>query len=195
MGLSEVDLGGVDVGLLSSAVESAIAAAGASELTLPSPARLQQGATAVLQSTDPAFATYFQSILEIAYLVASADGFANAEREVLSRLLERVTGRVATSDVLQLHFRDLDDACEMFGRRERLRRAAEDFADTGDRTEVLGFAVLVALADARISEAELAAISEVGRFLGFTDREVGNVVQQVVSSVRAELDRSDRGAR
>lgn len=184
----EVDLSRFGADKLSSVVEATIRAAGASNLPLPSSARLAQGAIATLQGTYEDVSAYFQSILELAWLVASADGFAEEERRALALLLEHVTGQAVSHDVLELHFRDLQEGCEMLGRRERLRRAAEDFADGASRSEALGFAALVALADGRLAEAEYTALVELGGYLGFSRDQVASMIDDAVARLRAELE-------
>jgi tellurite resistance protein len=62
---------------------------------------------------EGAEARYFQSILELGYLVASADGLAEEEKNALADLLEQVTGKVIDQGQLKLHFQDLEDGCQM----------------------------------------------------------------------------------
>jgi tellurite resistance protein len=127
------------------------------------------------------------SLLELGYLVASADGFADEERDALADLLEHATGKGVVHDELDLHFRDLEDACQMLGRRERLRRAAADFDGKEGHEEAVGFAALVALADGKLAGAENAALAELGSHFGFDDARVNEIVSGVVSRVKAAL--------
>jgi tellurite resistance protein len=185
MSLPTVDLSQFGADRVQAAVQAAVehASAGA----LPTRDVLRQGAEATLKSDDTVASTYFVSILELAYLVASADGFALEERRTLAALLERLTGAALQHDALELHFNDLDDAVEMLGRRERLRRAAEDFEEPARRNEALGFAAVVALADGKLADPENAALTELGEFLGLGAVEVEKVVGGVVERVRSEL--------
>src|SRR5688572_24240372 len=64
---------------------------------LPAPGRLKEGAAAASQ--------YFQGLLELGYLVASADGLAGTEREALASLLEHVSGKSIDREAVLLHFR------------------------------------------------------------------------------------------
>jgi tellurite resistance protein len=187
----QVDLTQFGAERLKAAVAAAIQGASVSGETLPTMDRLEQGVRATLSDPYEARATYFQSILEIAYLVASADGFASEERHALSEVLVRVFGHAIGSDVLELHFRDLDDACEMLGRRERLRRAAEDFVDGAYRREVLGFATIVAVADGTLADAEAEALMQVGGYMGFESAQVEQVVSDVVRALRTVLEGAD----
>jgi len=185
MSLPTVDLSQFGADRVRAAVQAAVehASAGA----LPTRALLAQGAEATLKSADAESSTYFVSILELAYLVASADGLASEERHTLADLLERLTGAAVSHDALELHFKDLDDAVEMLGRRERLRRAAEDFAEPTRQHEALGFAAVVALADGVLAPPENAALTELGGHFGFAPDEIERVVGGVVQRVRAEL--------
>jgi tellurite resistance protein len=189
MGQANTDLKGFGAQRLRGAVEEAIrAATGPSRGHLPSQERLEQGAKATLEQRDEPSSAYFQSILEVAYLVASADGFADDERSALALLLEGVTGRAVGRDSLELHLRDLGEASGILGRRERLRRAAEDFDDEASRVEALGFAALVALADGELTGPETEALVELGGHLGMARDRVTEVVEGVVGSVRAVLE-------
>jgi tellurite resistance protein len=190
MGLSTVDLTRWDPSRLRGAVVALMEGAPAALAGhLPSVAHLKTGAAATLSEGDTGSATYFQSMLELAYLVASADGFADEERHALAELLSKLTGSAVATDVLELHLRDLDDACELLGRRERLRRAAEDFGDGPSRSEALGFAALVAIADGKLAEPEAGALSELGRFFDMSADEVAAVVDDVVGRLGVELER------
>ncbi len=181
MGLAEVDLSQFELPALRAAVSATLA-----DVHLPT--NLKQGAQAVQTEGDQAAATYFVSLLELGYLVASADGFAEAERHALADLLEQATGKEASHDVLDLHFRDLEEGCEMLGRRERLRRAAADFEDDGRCSEeALGFAALVALADGKLAGPEAAALAELGSHFGLDDEKVNQIVADVVTLVRSAL--------
>jgi tellurite resistance protein len=160
--------------------------------SLPTGAQLRDSASAVNRDTEDERAYYFQSILELGYLVASSDGFVDAERHALAQLLEVMTGAAVSSEILELHFRDLEDACKTLGRRERLRRAAADFEGTTGRREALGFAALVAIADGRLAAPELSALRELARDLDLTDKECHEVVDEVVEDVRRELHSSQR---
>lgn len=178
MGLAEVDLTKYAADALRTAISATLEQA---------PSNLKHGAEAVKRESDSKAATYFVSLLEIGYLVASADGFADEERNALADLLERATGKGVVHDELDLHFRDLEAACQMLGRRERLRRAAADFEGKDGHEEAVGFAALVALADGKLAGAENVALAELGSHFGFDDARVNEIVSGVVSRVKAAL--------
>ncbi len=186
MGSLEVDLTSFGADQLRTAVQTALEGAGGG--SLPSVDRLREGASATLESRDAEVSTYFTSMLEIGYLIASADGFAEEERHALANLLEQVTGKTVGHDVLELHFRDLDDAVEMLGRRERLRRAAEDFVGGMGEEEALGFAAVVAIADGKLAEPEANALLELGGHFGLTPERVAQVIDGIVARLKAQLE-------
>lgn len=185
----QVDLKKYGIARIEVAIEAAIQRASAGD-SLPPMERLEHGAKTTLTTPREPSSTYFQSIIEIAYLVASADGFAEEERRALSKVLERVVGHAIDTETLEEHFRALDAACEALGRRERMRRAAEDFVDGEYRREVLGFAAIVAIADGTLAEAELEALIRVGAYFGWTEAEVQVIVEEVLGVLVAALEGS-----
>lgn len=193
MGLT-IDLSEFDLPRLRTAIRTAFEGAPAAlGGHLPTSTRLKQGAAATLADRDHDASVYFQSMLELGYLVASADGFAEEERHALAELLEAVTGAVVDRNALELHFRDLDDAVEMLGRHERLRRAAADFEDGSSKGEALGFAALVALADGKIAEPEASALKEVGEHFGLSADEISEAIDDVIGTVKNQLSAPGSG--
>ncbi len=150
--------------------------------------RLRAGAlqTVADQPDDGTAARRFQSLLEIGYLVASADGLADQEREALARLLEQLTDAVLDRAALELHFRDLDEAVAAMGRRERLGRAAADL-DDDDRDSALGFAAAIAMSDGWLGDAELAVLIELGAHMSIPADRARELVEQVVARVESRL--------
>jgi tellurite resistance protein len=129
----------------------------------------------------------FQTMLELAYLVASADGFADTERASLSTLLESITGAAVDRATLELHFRDLDDAVAQLGRRERLARAAADLETPEQREDVIAMVAIVALADGQISPPEFEALVELGRHVEIPAARVRAIVDTTAARVKAGL--------
>jgi tellurite resistance protein len=154
---------------------------------LPGAEVLRAGAEATRSDSDDQRARYFQSMLELGYLVASADGLADEERRTLATMLEQATGSAVKSEELELHFKDLDDAVAMLGRRERLRRAAADFDDMHGRGEAIGFTALVAVADGVLGQPEIDALSELGACFELTDAQVTEIVEGVAREVERAL--------
>jgi len=191
MGISGVDLSSVERGRLRMALQNIMEGApGALTDEAPTSLGLKAGASATIAESDDDSAKRFQSMLEIGYLVASADGFADDERHALAELLSKVTGATVSVDQLDLHFRDLEEGCEMLGRRERLRRAAEDFDDGIGRWEALGFAALVALADGHLADPEITTLTELGGHFGLGEDQIADAISTMVKRVEAELGRT-----
>jgi tellurite resistance protein len=156
---------------------------------LPPPSRLRAGAAATAQE-DPSgleLARYFQGLLELGYLVASADGLAGSEREALAALLEHVSGKLVDRQALLRHFSDLDAATEVLGRRERLVRVAAQFGDEPSRTEAIGFAALVAMADGHLDAMEVDVLVELGAQFGMNERQVDLEVRGIARRVEERL--------
>lgn len=154
--------------------------------TLPDAAKLRAGAEATRRDSDEAESRYFQSILELGYLVASADGFAEQERQALAALLEQATGEAVDRKELEVHLQDLEEACLALGRRERLRRAAADFDDSLGRNEAIGFTALVAVADGTLADAEIEALNELGACFEMSRADV----EAIVLGVARDIDRA-----
>ncbi len=150
---------------------------------------IRAGAVATVgdASQDPAAAARFQTMLELAYLVASADGFAVTERVSLAALLERITQAAVDHDTLEQHFRDLDDAVAQLGRHERLARAAAELGDGAQAADVIGLVATVALADGHLSTPEFEALAELGRHVAIGRAEVLALTRAAVARVEAHL--------
>ncbi len=154
---------------------------------LPNPEQLRAAAKAAIGDTGEVMGRYFQSLLELGYLVASADGFADDERSALAAMLEQATGAIVNKAELELHFRDLEEGCKVLGRRERLRRAAADFEDSIGRSEAIGFTALIAVADGVLASAEIEALKELGECFELGQAQVEEIVQGVAGAVESAL--------
>jgi tellurite resistance protein len=158
---------------------------------LPTQAQFVSGAEASSQEPDSeqAAAAYFQSLLELGYLVASADGLDEREREMLALLVERITESRVDREKLLLHFTDLDQTSDWLGRSERLIRVAANLDHLVAREEALSFAALVAMADGELTEAEIRVLMELGKHFSFSERAVRESVDRVAASIRSELEK------
>lgn len=136
---------------------------------------------------DEAAAQRFVTVVELAYLVASADGFAHAERKSLSYLLENVTGAAVKQAVLERHFSDLDQAVDALGRRARLARSAADIPDAAAREEALKLTALIAMADGTLSAEEMEALTELGAHMEMDSAGVEAVVRGCARVVQEAL--------
>jgi hypothetical protein len=139
---------------------------------LPAQARFVSGAEQTAQAEpdrEGEAALYFQSLLELGYLVASADGLDEREREMLALLVEQITESRVAREKLLLHFADLDQTSDWLGRSERLMRVA-------------------ALADGELAEPEIRVLLELGKHFSFSERAVTEAVERVTASIRRELE-------
>ena len=157
---------------------------------LPSPDRFVSGAeqSSGQPEEKAEAAAYFQSLLELGYLVASADGLDEREREMLALLVERITEDRVDRERLLLHLDDLDQISDRLGRSERLIRVAADFEDLLAREEALSFAVLVAMADGELMPEEIRVLLELGRHFSFPERAVIDAADRVAISIKQELE-------
>ena len=156
----------------------------------PSLAQLKAGAQESVKESaqDAQAARRYQSLLELGYLVASADGLADEEREVLALLLERASDRVVDRKMLQLHFSDLDATIDALGRRERLGRVAADFESFEEREEAISFAALVAMADGAVEQPEMRALLDLGERFSLSAEDVYALVDRVAAGINEALE-------
>jgi tellurite resistance protein len=157
---------------------------------LPPGGHLRAGAEEAMkdEADDRDAAEYFQSLLELAYLAASADGLADEERDALAALIEHATGAAIHIDTLCLHFQDLDATVEALGRRERLMRVAANFESERARAEAIGFATLVAIADGVLADDEKEVLVELGGLFSLSSEDVDKVVDRVADNIKKQLD-------
>jgi tellurite resistance protein len=156
--------------------------------SLPRIDPLPAGAEARRRDGDAVESKYFQSILELGYLVASADGFAPQEGQALAALLEQVTGEAVNQSALEGYLKDLEAGCAKLGRRERLRRAAADYGDQLGRKEAIGFTALVAVADGTLADAELEALRELGSCFDFGKETVDHIVLTIARHIDRAIE-------
>ena len=192
--ISEIVLPRADPERLAGAVRGVLTEQGERAPTLvtglvPLASALRAGAAASTRGepVDLDMARYFQALLELGYLVASADGLADSEREALAALLEQVSGDAVDRQTLLTHFRDLDQASEVLGRRERLVRVAAHFGDEPSRLEAIGFAALVAMADGTLDRSEMEALVDLGARFGMNARQVDLEVRAIARRVEERL--------
>jgi tellurite resistance protein len=172
-----------DPGRLAAAVEAAMRA------RAPSLDWIREGAreSARGEWTAAHAARKFQTLLEIGYLVASADGFADQERTSLASLLEKVTGSAVDHEMLELHFRDLDEAVTLLGRRERLLRSAAELEDAASAEEAISLVAMISMADGVLSAEEFAVLVDLGRHAEIDAERVRALVDRVAAEIGSEM--------
>lgn len=136
---------------------------------------------AAIAALVPKDSDRFIAALELGYLAASADGLDARERDQIATTLEKVTGIGFDHDSFAEHFAELDVACEMLGRRERLARTAADFTDETTRADAIRFAALVAMADGTLHESELTVLCEAGSHFQWDKDKVKSLVTDVAA--------------
>ena len=152
---------------------------------------LRRGAEEARKPTDnvhdPRVLERFLSLLELAYLTASADGLADGERDALAHSIETATGGIIDARMLLTHFADLDDASEMLGRRERLGRTAANFTDEPSRDQAMRFAVVVAMADGKLDPSEGEVLAELGQHFGYNASRVQAIIDDTAGQLEEAL--------
>ena len=139
---------------------------------------------------DPSAAALFESIVEAAYLVATADGvFDDNERKAFRDVvLEACRGSV-NPDQLEALLADLADQVEEDGVDKRIQMVARGVTRPEHQREVLRIAALLAHVSGNVSEVEREVVAKLGGAFQLTD--------EVVESVLGEAGKvlSDVGAR
>jgi tellurite resistance protein len=178
-----VALGASDPDQIARAVHKVVTADGARA------ARLVVGASqsAAAEPSDVDSARWFQSLVELAWLVASTDGFDPAERASMATLLATVSGTAVDHEALEQHLAELAEQVDVMGRTQRLARAAAELHDQASGSDALTFAALVAMADGRLEAIELDALVTLGGFLDIPAGEVRSLVTAVAADVEANL--------
>lgn len=152
---------------------------------------LREGAKqTIAHATDdtlPSAARRFVTVLELAYLVASADGFATSERASLSYLLQSVTGAAVDQADLERHFSDLDHAVEALGRRERMAASAAAIEDDAGREEAILLTALIAMADGVLSQIEMEALAQLATHMDLPPARAQSLVDKAARHVQEAL--------
>lgn len=139
------------------------------------------------EPTATATARRFQTLLELGYLVASADGFADEERASLAHLLESVTDHAIDQQVLDDHFQDLNQGVAMLGREHRLLASAAALEDVHSAEEAVSLVALIALADGVLAQPEYEVIEALGKHAGLDAGRVKALVDEAGAQVKEAL--------
>jgi tellurite resistance protein len=152
-------------------------------------ARLKSGAAQSIAEApaDLDSARWFQSLVELGFLIASADGFADSERSALAGLLELVTSETIDKEMLELHLSELEQQVDVMGRTQRLARAAGELDDPSAADDAVAFAALVAMADGHLGGVELDALVELGGVLSIPADRVRSLALALAGEVEAQL--------
>lgn len=173
----------VDPDRLLAALCAAVTGDGPREIRL----RTSASQCVVDEPSDVAAARWFQSLVELAYLVASADGLSASERASLALLIERATGRTVDHELLELHLSELEVQADVLGRHQRFARAAAEVSDQPSVDDALAFAALVAMADGTMTKKEHDALLELAGHLHIEPVQVQSLLDVLVEDVRGRL--------
>lgn len=109
---------------------------------------------------DPFAVTLFEAIVEAAFLVATADGVFDAdEREVFSRIVAASAENALPRSDLNGLIEELAEHLAIDGVDRRVARIAQSVRRPEQKIALLRVAILVALANDKISETEEALIA------------------------------------
>ncbi len=135
---------------------------------------------------DPFAAALFESIVEGAYLVATADGvFDDEERETFERIVAVACGgSVPQSHVADL-VADLADQLEEDGLDRRIHRLAEGIQREEQALEVLRIATLIAQVSDDVSDVEREVLQKLATACRLGDGAVDHALAEVKASLSA----------
>jgi len=133
---------------------------------------------------DPFAAALFESIVEAAYLVATADGvFDDDERLTFERIVTAACGGSVPQSHVGALVSDLADQLDEDGLDQRIARLAEGVKSEEQAREVLRIAALVACVSDDVSAVERDALTRIATACGLE----GGAVDAALAEVRASL--------
>ena len=134
---------------------------------------------------DPFAAALFESIVEGAYLVATADGvFDEEERGTFERVVAAACGGAVPQSQVAALVADLADQLEEDGIDRRIQRLAEGIQREEQALEVLRIAALIAQVSEDVSEIERSVLGKIATACKLGD----GAVESALADVKASLD-------
>jgi tellurite resistance protein len=149
------------------------------------------GARPVDESTvptgfDPFAAALFESIVEGAYLVATADGvFDEEERRTFERIVTAACGGAVPQHHVSDLVADLADQLAEDGLDRRIERLAEAVARQEQALEVLRIAALIAQVSDDVSSVERSVLGKIATACQLGDGAVDHALEDVKTSLMA----------
>ncbi|MCA9647896.1 MAG: TerB family tellurite resistance protein [Polyangiaceae bacterium] len=173
-------------------IEAALSQAGASGVRalsgrLPSKQSLLDGQRALRAAPDSNDARAQRALLECALIVASADELTPEEQTALERLFQQVLGDAEAAQLIQ----ELQRHLEVEGVQGSLSRVADQLVSFEQREQALSFAVLAAIADRELGEAEADRLLDLGARFGFGVGEVQRLVDRMAKALKNALASSN----
>lgn len=134
---------------------------------------------------DPFAAALFESIVEGAYLVASADGiFDDEERSTFERIVTAACGGAVPPNHVADLITDLADQLGEDGLERRVERLAEGVQREEQAREVLRIAALIAQVSEDVSAVERSILDKIANACRLND----GAVELALAEVKASLD-------
>jgi len=136
---------------------------------------------------DPLAAALFESIVEGAYLVATADGvFDDEERRAFERVVTASCGGAVGQGHIAELIADLDDQLTEDGLDTRLARLGEGIARREHAQEVLRIAALIAHVSDDVSEVERAVLERLATACKLESSEIEVALDDVKAALHGK---------
>lgn len=133
---------------------------------------------------DPQACALFESIVEGAYLVASADGVIDEqERKTFEKVVTTACGGAVPPQAISALVSDLGDQLEEDGLDARVKAVADHAHKPEHSREVLRIAALIAQVSESVSDVERAVLTKIAQACGMAPTDV----DQALTDVRAAL--------
>lgn len=127
---------------------------------------------------DPQAAALFESVVESAYLVASADGeFDETERAAFEHVVLSACGGSVSQSQLRALLADLADLREEDGSDKRVKMVARSVVRPEQAREVLRVAALIALVSQGVSEVERRILDQLASEFRLDSRAVDTALE------------------
>jgi tellurite resistance protein len=135
---------------------------------------------------DPLAAALFESIVEAAYLVATADGvFDDEERSTFERIVTAACGGAVPPSHIANLVADLSDQLQEDGLDRRVARLAQGVQRQEQAIEVLRIAALIAQVSDDVSEVERTVLGKLAEACQLGEGAVDSALEDVKASLSA----------
>ncbi len=149
------------------------------------------GDTTIPTGFDPVAVTLFESIIEAAYLVATADGtFDDDERRVFEGILSEACGAAVPPQQITALIADLHNQLRQEGIERRIANLAVGQSKTEHAHEVLRVAALVGQASHGVSAVEKGVLERIASSFGLSSTDVDAAVARARSALSPSDDRA-----
>ncbi len=136
---------------------------------------------------DPLAVTLFETIVEGAYLVATADGvFDEDERRAFERVVVAACGGVVAPGQISSLVNDLADQLAEDGTDRRLQEIGKQVTRKEHAREVLRIAALLAQASQDVSDVERQVLEKLARVTGLDASEVDAALADVREAMKGK---------